>query len=100
MKAMTKAERESIPTVITDIPRRLLRMTTLALLYLIIEMVGKLLILIQLGFVLWRRRPHLALARFAGTYSSWMGAVWAYVTFASDCAPWPFSVWPSRSAEK
>ena len=89
------APTEAPAAAVTDTGRRVFRMAVLALCYLVLEIVGKLLVVVQLGFVLWRRVPESRCRRFAAAYSAWMGALWAFVTFASDEAPWPFAPWPN-----
>ena len=75
---------------------RLLRLLVLALCYAVLELVGKAVVLLQIGFVLCRGTPSARLSSFARNFAAWMGALWAYVTFGVDEAPWPFRPWPGR----
>jgi hypothetical protein len=73
---------------------RLLRILVLLACYFVLELAVKAVMVVQLLFVAWRRRPHALLQRAGGMLAQYMQELWGYCTFASDHAPWPFGPWP------
>ena len=73
---------------------RLLRVLVLLACYFVLELAVKAVMVVQLLFVAWRRRPHALLQRAGAMLARYMQELWGYCTFASDHAPWPFGPWP------
>lgn len=62
--------------------------------YFFLEIVVKLVTVLQFVYVAWRKRPNTAMQRLGAMIGDYTNALWRYGTFASHEAPWPFSPWP------
>lgn len=74
---------------------RLLKALTVLALYFVLEVVTKVVAVVQFVIVAWRGRADARLQRLGAALACFMYAMWMYITFASDRAPWPFSEWPA-----
>ena len=74
----------------TDLGMRLLRVGVLAVCYFVVELIAKVLVVSQLLYTVWQRRPHPGMQRLGTSIADYMRDLWKYCTFASDNAPWPF----------
>ncbi len=82
-----------------DIGIRFLRVVILAACYFLLEVIAKMLTVVQFLFVAWQKRPHQGMARLGTMIAEYMHALWRYCTFASDDPPWPFRPWPRGDGE-
>lgn len=73
------------------------RMLSVAALYFVLEILAKLLVVVQLVFIIATGTPNPGVSRFAEGLAQWMAGFWSFVTFARVLAPWPFTPWPRPS---
>jgi hypothetical protein len=73
---------------------RLLRVVVVLAVYFVLELLVKATMVLQFGYVAWKKRPHLGMRRFGASVGEYMNALWRFCTFASDQPPWPFRPWP------
>ena len=75
---------------------RTLYMLLFLVIYSIVELVIKASVLIQLIFRLCTGRTQRHLLIFSANLSTYIYAIWRYMTFNDEQLPWPFSSWQKR----
>lgn len=73
---------------------RVLRILVGLAVYFVLEIVVKVVTVLQLIYVAWKKRPNPAMQRLGAMIGDYTNALWRYGTFASQEAPWPFNPWP------
>lgn len=80
--------------VVGPLGRRVLRILVGLAIYFVLEIVVKVVTVLQLIYVAWNKRPNPAMQRLGAMIGDYTNALWRYGTFASHVAPWPFNPSP------
>ncbi len=72
---------------------RLLRVLILAACYFVLEVIVKLVTVMQFIYIAWKKKPHKGMQLLGRMIADYMQMMWTYCTFASNHAPWPFTPW-------
>jgi hypothetical protein len=67
--------------------------------YLVLEIVTKVIVIVQFAVAAMRGAPDQRLQRVGAMLANYMGETWRYGVFATNEAPWPFSRWPEGGVE-
>ncbi len=73
---------------------RVLRIVIALAVYFVLEIVVKVVTVLQLIYVAWKKHPNPGMQRLGAMIGDYTNALWRYCTFASQEAPWPFNPWP------
>lgn len=82
-----------------DLLARTLSMLLFAVVFWILGWTLAVTAVVQLLLRLLNGRPQAELARFGASLGAYAQQVIAYLTFASEAAPWPFAAWPTVPGE-
>lgn len=79
---------------------RLVSMIVLAIAFNIVEIVIFAVVVFQFLAALFTRKPNSHFTRFGQNLASYLQQITAYLTFASEDKPFPFSPWPDKPQDE
>ena len=78
---------------------RVLYMVLFTIIYSVAEVVAWAVVVLQLAHRLFTGRLQAGLLSFGAQLSRYIYQIWRYLTFNSECLPWPFGNWPQDESE-
>ena len=92
-------DRPAVPATASPLASRLLHMLLFAVMFWLLCWAVALTAIVQLAFRVFGSSPSPELQRFGAGLARYTSQVIAYLSFASDRLPFPFSDWPQTSGQ-